>query len=290
MRQDAIDRAGGTVVDLLGVRPALDLIVRAAAGCADADELTDADWTLPARMEATLLRFGLSVELETPLATLSGGQRSRAALAALILADPDFLLLDEPTNNLDRAGRWAVVDLVCGWNGGAIVASHDRALLEEMDAMVELTSLGATRYGGNYGRFRSLKQAGLEAARRDLAHAEKNRIEAARRARQAVERKARKDAGHRARSLHANFLGLDPLADARAAHAALARFGFRASDALRRAGELSGGERVRAGLAAHWGPRRPRCSCSSTSRPTISIWRGSRRWRPRWPLMTGRSW
>lgn len=201
MRQEAMEQPDDIIADLFGMRPALDLLDRAEAGRADADDLGDADWTLPARMEGALLRCGLSVGPKTPLATLSGGQRSRAALAALILAEPDFLLLDEPTNNLDRDGRKAVIDLLRGWTGGAIVASHDRELLEEMDAIVELTSLGATRYGGSYSNFRQRKETELDAAARDLAQAEKTRSDAARRAQQVSERKARKDsAGHRART------------------------------------------------------------------------------------------
>ncbi|WP_145398027.1 ABC-F family ATP-binding cassette domain-containing protein [Paracoccus sulfuroxidans] len=201
MRQEAMIRPDDTIADLLGVRTALAVIDRAEVGLADADELADADWTLPSRLEAALMRCGLSTDPQTPLATLSGGQRSRAALAALILAEPDFLLLDEPTNNLDREGRRAVIDLLRGWSGGAIVVSHDRELLEEMDAIIELTSLGATRYGGNYSAFRQCKDSELEAAARDLAHAEKALSDVARRAQQARERKARKDsAGHRARA------------------------------------------------------------------------------------------
>ena len=116
------------------------------------DELAAADWTLEARIAAALGRLGLDAPPETPLATLSGGQRTRAGLAALVFAEPDFLLLDEPTNNLDRDGREAVIDLLAGWRAGAIVVSHDRELLDTMDAIVELTTLGATRYGGNWSR------------------------------------------------------------------------------------------------------------------------------------------
>ncbi|QPC42575.1 ABC-F family ATP-binding cassette domain-containing protein [Kaustia mangrovi] len=201
MRQDTMEHPDETVADLFAVRGALDLLDRAEAGEATVDDLAEADWTLPARIDAVLARCGLSAEPQTLLATLSGGQRTRAALAALILAEADFLLLDEPTNNLDRDGRRAVIDLIGTWKGGAIVASHDRGLLEEMDAIVELTSLGATRYGGNYTAFRQQKNTELEAATRDLNHAEKTRTEAARRAQQAVERKARKDsAGRKARA------------------------------------------------------------------------------------------
>ncbi|MFI0396940.1 ATP-binding cassette domain-containing protein [Paracoccus sp. p1-h21] len=107
LRQEAMEQSDDVIADLFGARPALDLLDRAELGLADADELADADWTLPERMEAALFRCGLSVGPQTLLATLSGVQRSRAVPAALIFAAPDFLLLDEPTNNLDRGGRKA---------------------------------------------------------------------------------------------------------------------------------------------------------------------------------------
>ncbi|MGP1253156.1 MAG: ABC-F family ATP-binding cassette domain-containing protein [Kiloniellales bacterium] len=201
MRQDQIERADNTIADLFGVRAELDLLDRAVQGMAEAHELAKADWSLPARMEVALVRCGLSADPRTKLVTLSGGQRSRAALAGVILADHDFLLLDEPTNNLDRAGRDAMISLLRRWTGGAIIASHDRELLEAMDAIVELTSLGAARYGGNYSTYRAHKDAELRAAEQDLVHAEQARKEAARRTQQAAERKARTDAkGKRARA------------------------------------------------------------------------------------------
>ena len=201
MRQESMEQPGDTIADLFGVRADLNLLDRAENGWASGDELADADWTLPARLQSALSRCGLAVDAQTPLATLSGGQCSRAALAALIFREPDFLLLDEPTNNLDRDGRKAVSDVLRGWAGGAIIVSHDRGLLEEMDAIVELTSLGATRYGGNYSTFRHLKQVEVDAAARDLSHAEKEKAEASRRAQRAAERKARKDsAGRKART------------------------------------------------------------------------------------------
>ncbi|SON55405.1 putative ABC transporter ATP-binding protein YheS [Hartmannibacter diazotrophicus] len=67
---------------------------------------------------------------------------TRVRFAALVFAEPDLLLLDEPTNNLDRSGRDAVSALLAERRGAAIVVSHDRELLEGMDAIVELTTLG----------------------------------------------------------------------------------------------------------------------------------------------------
>lgn len=201
MRQQAIRNPDDTIVDLLGVRRAYDLLTRAEAGRATMEELAEADWELPARIDRVLQTFGLQVAPETRLDRLSGGQRSRAALSALAMSGADMLLLDEPTNNLDQAGRRAVLELVQGWRGGAIVVSHDRELLECMDAIVELTSLGAKRYGGNYTEYQRQQAIELEAAKRELGAAETALGQIERRAQQAVERKARKDsAGRRQRA------------------------------------------------------------------------------------------
>src|SRR3546814_19730751 len=96
-----------TIADLFGARAALALLRRAESGAATADELAEADWTLDARIAESLAKLGLPPPPDTPLARLSGGARTRAALAAALFAVPDFLLLDEPTTNLDAAGRTA---------------------------------------------------------------------------------------------------------------------------------------------------------------------------------------
>ncbi|MFK4510197.1 ATP-binding cassette domain-containing protein [Bradyrhizobium daqingense] len=197
LRQDVQPPADSTVADLFSVRQALELMRRAERGDASADDIAAIDWTLEARLQAALARLGFNPSPETQLSRLSGGQITRVRLAALVFAEPDFLLLDEPTNNLDRDGRKAVTDLLAGWRGGAIVVSHDRNLLETMDAIVELTSLGATRYGGNWSSFRAQKAVELAAVRHDLAHAERRLSEIDGKAQEAAERKARKDSGGR---------------------------------------------------------------------------------------------
>ena len=182
-----------TIADQFGVTEELALLRRAESGDANADDLAAADWTLEARLAAALGRLGLDATPQTLLATLSGGQRTRAGLAALIFAEPDFILLDEPTNNLDREGRAAVIDLLANWRAGAIVVSHDRELLDTMDAIVELTALGATRYGGNWSLYRERKALELAAARHDLADAERRVSEVAKSTQATAERRARKD-------------------------------------------------------------------------------------------------
>ncbi|NLS00249.1 ABC-F family ATP-binding cassette domain-containing protein [Rhizobium sp. P38BS-XIX] len=193
LRQSVQVEADETVADLFGASEALAVLKRAEAGEATNDELAAADWTLEARIAAALDRVGLDVTPETHLTTLSGGQRTRCGLAALIVDDPDFLILDEPTNNLDRDGRRAVIDLLAGWKAGAIVISHDRELLDTMDAIVELTSLGASRYGGNWTQYRERKALELSAVEHDFAEAEKRVAEVERSAQATAERQARRD-------------------------------------------------------------------------------------------------
>ncbi|MBX5227722.1 ABC-F family ATP-binding cassette domain-containing protein [Rhizobium sp. NLR9b] len=197
LRQSVQVTPSETIADLFGAAGALPLLRRAEAGAATADELASADWTLEARIAAALNRTGLDAEPQTPLAVLSGGQRTRAALAALIFSEPDFLLLDEPTNNLDREGRNAVITLISGWRAGAVIVSHDRELLDSVDQIVELTSLGATRYGGNWSHYRERKALELAAARHDLADAERRMTEVARKAQANVERQAQRDSAGR---------------------------------------------------------------------------------------------
>lgn len=89
---------------------------------------------------------------------------------------------------------------------GAIVISHDRELLEAMDAIVELATLGAGRYGGNWGHYRERKDIELGAIEQDLAAAERRRTDPARKTRQTAERQQRRNAaGSRKAALRASF-------------------------------------------------------------------------------------
>lgn len=192
MRQIATLAPNETVGDLFGARDALTVLQRAEAGEATIEDLASADWTLEERIAGELGRVGLDVEPATPLTALSGGQRTRASLAAALFDNPDFLILDEPTNNLDREGREAVIRLISTWRTGAVIVSHDRELLENVDAIVELTTLGATRYGGGWSAYRARRAIEIAAVEQDAAHAEKSVAEARRQARIAAERSDRR--------------------------------------------------------------------------------------------------
>lgn len=194
LRQAVQVAANETVADLFGITSALHALRRAEAGKATLEDLSSADWTLEDRVTAILARFDLNAKPTTRISELSGGQRSRASLAAVMFDDPDFLLLDEPTNNLDRAARKTVLSALSDWRNGAVVVSHDRELLETMDCIVEMTSLGISRYGGGWSHFQERKGVELAAAEHHLSDAERRLKDVGRMAQVAAERKDRRDA------------------------------------------------------------------------------------------------
>ncbi|TXS96307.1 ABC-F family ATP-binding cassette domain-containing protein [Parahaliea maris] len=201
LRQGLNVDAQQTVADLFGLREPLQCLARIERGEGSERDFSQADWTLPARLAQALEQTGLSLSADTLLGHLSGGQRTRVALAALLFQRADFLLLDEPTNDLDREGRQAVAELLDQWRGGALVVSHDRSLLQRMDSIVELTSLGATRYGGNWEHFQARKFVERAAAERELMDARKTLASVSHSAQVTAERKARRDgAGRRKRA------------------------------------------------------------------------------------------
>ncbi len=167
LRQDWPDSVR-SVADALGVTADLARLRRLESGRGDLDDAASADWSLEPRLYAALADTGLpALRLDREFASLSGGERTRIAIARLILEDADLLLLDEPTNNLDEDGRRLIADLIARWRGGSVVASHDRSLLDRMDRIVELSPIGVVVFGGGWSSFHQAREA--ERARTDAA-------------------------------------------------------------------------------------------------------------------------
>ena len=188
-----------TVSEALGIAGDLARLHRLERGEGSLDDATGADWMLETRVQAALVEAGLpSLPLNRPIASLSGGERARTALARLLIEAPDVLLLDEPTNNLDADGRQAVAHLLERWQGGILVASHDRALLECVDRIVELTSIGITIFGGAWSAFAEAREAARDRAEADLDHAADALRDTERALQKAREKKSRRDKAGRA--------------------------------------------------------------------------------------------
>lgn len=111
-------------------------------------------YTFETRIRQTLTGLGFaSGDLHRPLSQLSGGQRTRALLARLLLSSPDLLLLDEPTNHLDIAAVEWLEDFLADWPGAALVVSHDRYFLDRVvNTVWEMNPVFET-YHGNYSAY-----------------------------------------------------------------------------------------------------------------------------------------
>ncbi|MDL4822046.1 ABC-F family ATP-binding cassette domain-containing protein [Actinomadura opuntiae] len=164
-----------TVSDLLGIsatRAALHAIERGEATEENFAAVGDG-WDVEERARAELDRLGLGhVGLDRGVATLSGGEAVMAGLAALFLARPDVLLLDEPTNNLDLDARRRLYDAVDAWTGVLVVVSHDRELLDRVDAIADLRGGAVRSFGGNLSAYEELLAVEKEAAERMVRVAE----------------------------------------------------------------------------------------------------------------------
>jgi len=176
-----------TIGDYLAGRqgdvPALtDKLERLATALADhpnqADLQEDYDATLgllssaassPGAVAVTLAALGLGhLPLETPVAVLSGGQKTRLALAGVLLADPQLLLLDEPTNHLDMGMLEWLERWLAAYASAVVIVSHDRAFLDgTVNKILELDPVthGLRAYAGNYSDYLEQKLAEGEHAR-----------------------------------------------------------------------------------------------------------------------------
>jgi ATP-binding cassette subfamily F protein 3 len=112
-------------------------------------------YTYPARIKQVLNGLGFSQQNHLqPLSELSGGERTRAMLARLLLDAPQMLVLDEPTNHLDiQAVEW-LESWLNDWPGAAIIVSHDRYFMDRtVDTIWELSANGLEMYRGNYSAY-----------------------------------------------------------------------------------------------------------------------------------------
>ncbi len=107
------------------------------------------------RIKQTLDGLGFTPQHHaTPLSHLSGGQKTRALLARLLLEQPDLLVLDEPTNHLDvRAVEW-LENALNQWDGALLIASHDRYFLDKVvNTIWEMNRTGIESFRGNYSAY-----------------------------------------------------------------------------------------------------------------------------------------
>ena len=129
-------------------------------------------WTVSSRAKSILNQLGLS-DSSKKVSTLSGGQKKRAALAQVLIQEPDLLILDEPTNHLDfQMIKW-LEDYLAGYRGALLMVTHDRYFLDRVsNEILELENGKIQSYPGNYQQYVQLK-AEREETEAKMAHKQK---------------------------------------------------------------------------------------------------------------------
>ena len=121
-------------------------------------------YTYESEAYTVITKFGFSKEdLQRPIATFSGGQKTKLAFAKLLLSKPDILLLDEPTNHLDLETIQWLERYLKKYPKCAVIVSHDRYFLDEVVSEVyEICNYTLMHYSGNYSRFVDAKKKNIE--------------------------------------------------------------------------------------------------------------------------------
>lgn len=134
-------------------------------------------YTYETRIRQTLTGLGFQdSDYHRPVNQLSGGQRTRAVLARLLLSNPDLLILDEPTNHLDIAAVEWLEGYLSQWPGAILIVSHDRYFLDKVISHIwEMSTTGLELYRGNYSAYIQQRQERWE-LRQKIFDTEKERL------------------------------------------------------------------------------------------------------------------
>jgi ATP-binding cassette subfamily F protein 3 len=195
--QESITESGNTLweeclIPFRHLRDLQDELSRLEAQMADPDRAGEAlerygtmqaayehsgGYTYETSVRQVLTGLGFAAEdHNVPLIHLSGGQRTRALLARLLLERPRLLILDEPTNHLDAEAIEWLENYITEWNGAVLVVSHDRYLLDKVCNNVwEMGRAGIETYRGNYSHYLRQRQERWELRSKEF-EAEKERL------------------------------------------------------------------------------------------------------------------
>ena len=139
-------------------------------------------YTIQSEIETVFTKFGFPIEdLNRPIGTFSGGQKTRIAFVKLLLSAPDILLLDEPTNHLDLQTIEWLEGYVKRYPKAIILVSHDRTFINNVaDEIYEIEYGVMRRYVGNYDAYLKTKESDIERQKSAYARQQKEieRIEA----------------------------------------------------------------------------------------------------------------
>jgi ATPase subunit of ABC transporter with duplicated ATPase domains len=186
-----------TVAEALGIQQKLTALHEILNGNMTDQRLEtlNDDWTIEERYHEALTHWGLeNIAPNQKMEALSGGQKTKVFLAGIMIHRPEIVLLDEPSNHLDAHSRNLLYQYITHTKHTLLVVSHDRALLNQLNPVYEISSRSISVYGGNYEFYAEQKAIAAEALNLDLKSKEKALRKAKEVEREAVERQQKLDA------------------------------------------------------------------------------------------------
>lgn len=157
-----------TISDLLGITEILKALSRIEAGSVDPADFAQINdrWSIESDAIVLLARLSLSqYALSTFAHELSGGEQMRIRVAAAFLSDKTTLILDEPSNHLDSFHKEKLWEMIMAWRGKVILITHDRALLDRVETIAELTPDNLIWFTGSFSAYQAMQS---EAKKRAL--------------------------------------------------------------------------------------------------------------------------
>lgn len=132
-------------------------------------------YNIQVKINTVLNGMGFSdFDVKTPVLNLSGGERTRLALAKLLLEQPDLLMLDEPTNHLDFKTLEWLEDYLDSFKGAILTISHDRYFLSKIvNAVCEMENKTLVRYNAGYTKYTQLKEERITRMQKEYDRQEK---------------------------------------------------------------------------------------------------------------------
>jgi ATPase subunit of ABC transporter with duplicated ATPase domains len=185
-----------TIAQALKIEGKLNALSEILDGSATENSLRflDDDWTIEDRCRDALQYWQLKdLDLTQKMQKLSGGEKTKVFLAGISIHQPELILLDEPSNHLDAKGRQLLRDFIQSAASTFVIVSHDRKLLNLLDAICEMSKRGITVYGGNYNFYVEQKQIESKALNQDLKSKEKALRKAKEKERETLERQQKLD-------------------------------------------------------------------------------------------------
>ncbi len=186
-----------TIAQALGVAGKLQALHAILNGDASEQHFTalNDDWDIEERVHSALDYWQLQhLDVNQPMADLSGGEKTKVFLAGILIHQPQIVLLDEPSNHLDGPARQLLYQWIAQTKSTVLVVSHDITLLNQLDLTLELTRQGVTAYGGNYDFYLAQRDGQLTALQAQADEKQKALKQAKQKARDLAEQRQRQEA------------------------------------------------------------------------------------------------